>query len=171
MLSSSGGSGAPLSIRAVVVAPEASTPSETAVQQAQKQNEAPAVVPQGSSGDGGGAEPPAPPAAWPAQQPSNPTPFLECVSPAQPSNLTPFLERVPDATLPSTELAKMVFNATQAPGRGSATEAAGSIAAVLNAENTMDPGGWVGTQAFTFPRGAVPHHRPTLWMQACGHSP
>ena len=33
----------------------------------------------------------------------------------------------------------MILNATQAPGRGSASEAASSIAAVLSSETVLDP--------------------------------
>jgi hypothetical protein len=57
---------------------------------------------------------------------------------APPQDAVPFLERVPDASLPSTQLAAMIFNATQAPGRGSAVQAEPSLASVLKADSVID---------------------------------
>ncbi|GAX77168.1 hypothetical protein CEUSTIGMA_g4613.t1 [Chlamydomonas eustigma] len=55
-----------------------------------------------------------------------------------PQNVVPFLDRTPDASLPSTELAALIFNATQAPGRGSAIQAEPSLASVLRSDSNLD---------------------------------
>jgi hypothetical protein len=54
------------------------------------------------------------------------------------SNPVPFLERTPQPDMSSAETAQLILSATQAPGRGSATEAAAALAAVLNREDTLD---------------------------------